>query len=174
VDAAPSHSNIRGESQLLGDFKIVLYYTPDDDPVNGQQNGANPAWMTIAFPDGLEVRLHRTFNVQHNDSWHWAINDSSGYLVGQRITFFASAIDVGSDDLTFEWDWGDTTPANATACFNDGTGPDPYPSPGETFPFTAADVQSHAYTMAGAYTVTLRVNDDDGGLVAVSFTIRIG
>jgi hypothetical protein len=164
---------ITGRIHLLGDFKIVLYYTPDDDPVNGQPNGANPAWVTIAFPDGLEVRLHHTFNVRHDDTWVWTIAYFSAYLVGQSITFNATASDVGSDDLTFTWDWGDGTPATATTYFSDGTAPDPYPSPGGTFPFTAMDSQVHRYSSTGRYDLKLTVRDDDGDECAALVVIVI-
>ncbi len=46
---------------------------------------------------------------------------------------------------------------------NDGNGPDPYPSPGGTFPFAATDVEIHAYSMAGMCEIKLRMRDDDGG-----------
>ncbi len=46
--------------------------------------------------------------------------------------------------------------------YNDGVGPDPYPRPGGTFPFTASDLQIHAITAAWTH-VTLTVIDDDGG-----------
>ena len=164
---------VGGRIQLLGDFRIVLYYTPDDDPVNGQPNDANPAWVTL-FPNWVEVRLHHTFNVQHDDTWVWTIDDFSAHLVGQRITFNATARDVGSDDLTFEWDWGNGTPATATTYFNDGIGPDPYPSPGGTIPFTATDVTTHAFSFRGTFAVLLTVADDDGGSVTQSFDITIG
>ncbi len=48
-----------------------------------------------------------------------------------------TATDPGSDDITFTWDWGDGTSATAKTYFNDGAGPDPYPSHGGTSPFTA-------------------------------------
>ncbi len=61
-------------------------------------------------------------------------------------------------------DWGDGTPPTAKTYYNDGTGPDPYPSPGGTFPFTATDERIHSYVTAGMYDLELRVTDDDGGI----------
>ena len=159
--------------QLLGDFSIVLYYTPEDDPVNGQPNGANPAWVILTMPDGSEVRLHHTFNVQHEDTWTWTIDDVRPYLVGQDITFEATASDVGSDDLTFAYDFGDASTTPATTYYNDGVGPDPSPSP-EVNPMSATDVVDHAYGAVGAYVLTLLVKDDDGGIAIRSFVVKVG
>ncbi len=47
--------------------------------------------------------------------------------------------------------------------YSDGAGPDPYPSPGGTFPFTATDTRVHPYAVAGTYNLVLRIIDDDGG-----------
>ncbi|HYS70811.1 MAG TPA: PKD domain-containing protein, partial [Thermoplasmata archaeon] len=162
-----------GHLQLLGDFRIVLYYTPADDPVNGQPNGANPVWVILTMPDGSEVRLHHNFNVQHPSTWTWTIDDLRPYLVGRAITFDATAHDVGSDDLTFAWSFGDGSPDLKTTFYNNGVSPDPYVSP-EVNPITAHDLQAHGFAMGGTYMVTLTVTDDDGGVVARTFTITVG
>ena len=44
---------------------------------------------------------------------------------------------------------------------------------GGTFPFTATDVQFHAYTMAGTYNLILKVRDDDGGMNELVITVVI-
>ena len=146
-----------------GNLSAVVRYTPDDDPVNGQPNGANPAWLILTAKDGSESKIHHTFNVRHNDTWIWRVDDLRAFVAGMSLTFTATATDPGSDDLTFTWDWGDGTPATITTYFNDGIGPDPYPSPGGVFPFIATDFQKHVYSTVGKYDFKLTVRDDDGG-----------
>ena len=83
------------------------------------------------------------------------------YLVtdpGVAIPLFAQGNDDGSDDLTFSWSTGDVS-----TYFNDGVGPDPFPSPFGTFPFAAADVIDAVYDNVGVETLSLVLTDDDGG-----------
>ena len=75
---------------LLGSYRAVIEYTPLDDPINGQWWGADPAWLTLTFADGSDVRLKHTFNVRHEDTWVWTIDDFTPYVKGQSITFEAT------------------------------------------------------------------------------------
>jgi hypothetical protein len=85
----------------------------------------------------------------------------------------ARGVSTGSDDLTFTWGRGDGTPAIATTYFNNGIWTDPYPSPDGIYPFTATDSAQHIYSMAGGYSLTLTVMDDDGGSSTLAMTIRV-
>ena len=89
------------------------------------------------------------------------------------ITFNGSAEDPGSDDLSFEWDFGDAVVLASGTYFNDGVGPDPFPSPGGTFPFFAEDSVEHAYALPGVYVVTLTATDDDDGVSQATFSIHV-
>ena len=83
------------------------------------------------------------------------------YFVGQigvPQSHAASAQDAGSDDLTFTWGFGP-----ATTYFNDGIGPDPFPSPLGVFPFFAADDAEIDFVLPGVYVIDVTVTDDDGG-----------
>ena len=151
-------------------YSAVAYYTPEDDPVNGQIWGATPAWVILEYEDG-EERIHHTFNVRHEDTWTWVIDDFSPYFLGHNITFMATASDPGSDDLTFSWDWGDGK-STEHIYYNDGVGPDPYPSP-EVNPTTVTDTARHGYALAGTYTITLTVTDDDGGVTSCSLNLTL-
>ena len=153
---------------LLGSFAITIVYTPDDDPVNGQRNGANPVWVVLTFSDGAVVKLHHTFNVRHSATWTWTLDDLRPFLTERPVAFGATASDVGSDDLMFAWDFGDGATAIAPY-YNDGVGPDPFPSP-DVNPIAARDVQAHAFAL-GTYVITLRVTDDDGGFATASWTL---
>lgn len=150
-------------------YSIVAYYTPEDDPVNGQVWGATPAWVILRSGGNETARLHHTFNVRHPETWLWRVDDLESYLPERECTFTAYATDPGSDDLVFEWDFGDRTIVEHVY-YNDGVGPDPYPSP-EINPANAADEAKHSYASAGSYTVMLTVTDDDGGVSQVTLAV---
>ncbi|UCE38950.1 MAG: PKD domain-containing protein, partial [Thermoplasmata archaeon] len=89
---------------------------------------------------------------------------------GTPFVLSANSTDQGSDDLTFTWEF-ELGPTITNIYYNDGTNPDPYPSPWGTYPFSAVDQVSHTYGDNGVYAVTVRVEDDDKGIA--SFTANI-
>jgi PKD repeat protein len=92
--------------------------------------------------------------------------------VVHTLIFEATSIDPGSDDLTFTWDWGDGSPNITTTYYNDGIGPDPYPSP-EINPMDPTDAVNHIYSTPGDYTVLLTVTDDDGGVDTTTIPVHV-
>ena len=172
-DQAVALGNVTIDVASSDVWSARVAYTPPDDPINGQPNGANPAWLIFRSEYGSESTLHHTFNVRHNDTWVWDLPDLRELLTGMPLDFKATATDPGSDDLTFAWYWGDGTTPTATTYFNDGIGPDSYPSPGGTFPFTAADACAHIYNATGTFTVILRLSDDDGGVSETALTVNL-
>ncbi len=157
---------------LSNALSVNVKYTPIDDPVNGKPYGATPAWLIFQSDDGVEARLHHAFNVRHEDTWTLGVEDIRSLMIGIPITFMAVASDPGSDDLTFEWLWGDGTSNASNVYYNDGLGPDPFPSP-DVNPITVVEVASHAFLMAGRYTVSVTVEDDDGGEATTTLTIML-
>jgi hypothetical protein len=81
------------------------------------------------------------------------INTGGPYTatVGITLTMVATAIDVPADPLTYAWDLDDD------GVFDDGIGP----------------VLSHVWTATGTYTVTLQVDDGDGGLATDETTVDV-
>jgi PKD repeat protein len=158
-------------------YSAKVDYIPNDPRINGNVWGANPVWIIMTFEDGSESRLHHTFNVRksywNDDHWNhidpWEV-ELSPLLEGHNLTLEAQATDIGSDDLTFTWTFGNVTTAGPTTYYNNGVTPDPYPSP-EINPVTATDISKHSYTTSGIYTIILIVEDDDGGICVASLTI---
>jgi len=62
---------------------LRIAYTPEDDKVNGQPNGATPAWLTFTFDSGSPAEMHHTFNVRHEDTWNWIVSLNS--LLARRV-----------------------------------------------------------------------------------------
>jgi outer membrane protein assembly factor BamB len=91
---------------------------------------------------------------------------------GSPFTLSATSTDPGSDDLTFTWTF-EYGPTITNVYYNDGTGPDPYPSPGGIFPFSAANTVGHTYGDDGVSTVTLTVDDDDDGISVYKTNITV-
>ncbi len=87
----------------------------------------------------------------------YTIDEGSPLFIGTK------ARDPGSDDLSFRWIW-ELGPSLENLYFNDGVGPDPYPSPYGIFPFSVLDSSSHTYGDDGNYSIVLSVKDDDGGI----------
>ncbi|UCE38197.1 MAG: PKD domain-containing protein [Thermoplasmata archaeon] len=92
---------------------------------------------------------------------------------GFPFSFVANATDSGSDDLTFTWSWGDGTTNTTTIHYNDGIGPDPYPSPWGDSPFNTSDLVQHIYDTEGVYTINLTVEDDDGGATVYKTNVTV-
>ncbi|MFQ6106061.1 MAG: PKD domain-containing protein [Thermoplasmata archaeon] len=158
---------------LSSEYRAEVYYTPSNDPINGQIWGASPSWIVMRFDDGTESRMHHTFNVRHEETWFWNVDNLSSMFLGHDITFIADGLDPGSDDLIFEWNWGDGT-VDTASFFNDGLGPDPYLSYWTgTYPFPAHCVVAHAFSSHGTYVITLYLHDDDGATSVATTTIII-
>ncbi len=151
-------------------YSATAYYTPEDDPINGQIWGATPAWFVFEF-DNTSRRIHHTFNVRHEETWVWNIEDLNQYLPLPTVTLEAIAYDPGSDDLKFKWSFGDGT-FDEHIYYNNGMNPDPYPSP-DVNPVIVTDLTLHGYSSAGTYTIILTVTDDDNGEVAVSMVLSV-
>ncbi len=89
-------------------------------------------------------------------------------VIGEDAAFSATSTDPGSDDLTFTWSFG-----RVATYFNDGVGPDPFPSPLGLFPFAATDDATFTFVLPGAVVVTVIVVDDDGGSVAANAALVV-
>lgn len=143
------------------EYWIVINYTPEDDPVNGQLQGANPCWVIFEFEDGNSSRLHHTFNVNHPETYDWEVNMTQAILL-HGLVFVATAYEPGADDLTFIWQ------------FNDGSNiTHNFPNPTGTFPVTITDQVSYGYLVNGTFGVTLTVQDDDGGFVSITKLVNV-
>ncbi len=150
--------------------KVV--YTPFDDVINGQINGADPVWVTLTFANGDEFTYDHTFNYNHPEGWTY-ITRINEFFVGHEMVFEGTGTDPGSDDLMFTWEWGDGSPSEGATYYNDGVGPDPTKSPVGTFPYVVTDTKLHTYWTPMDHTLTLTVQDDDGGVTVVFITIYL-
>lgn len=147
---------------------FTVSYTPQDDAVNGQPLGDNPAWVVISWADGSRVTLFHNLNVARGSTWTWTDNRVGPLLLAHGLTFQAALHDPGSDGLTAHWDFGDGT--NLTQSYPNGNSTES-PEGGGVSPFDVTATAVHAYAAAGTYHVVLTVDDPDGGQATATLDV---
>nr|MDO8118124.1 PKD domain-containing protein [Candidatus Sigynarchaeota archaeon] len=73
---------------------------------HGDAHGANPAWLTFNFIDGLSFTLFNVFWAWCNESWIWSINPKD-YLITSTLTVKGRVMDRGKDALNVTITYGD-------------------------------------------------------------------
>ncbi len=91
----------------------------------------------------------------------------------ESVTLSGHATDPGSDDLIFTWSWGYAPWGDKTTIYyNDGLGPDPFPSP-TLNPRNITEDATCQFGDDGVFIVTLTVSDDDGDSTTVTTNVTI-
>lgn len=132
-----------------GAFTVQVCAADDDTTGNCGSNIANVANVDpTAVIDGSGEQVY---------------DGVSAFIVeaGEDLTVPAGSEDPGSDDLTFEWAWGDGTTDSQTSLVNPPA-LDPAKSP-SVQPRDVDLSQTHAYTDACLYNLGVTVTDDDSG-----------
>jgi PKD repeat protein len=148
-------------------WTAILYYTPDDDPVNGKPNGATPCWVILNLSNGKQIKLHHTFKVKHKKTHIWRVNLTrvlpSGGNSTRKGAFNITVFDPGADNISLYLDFGDGT--NITKF---------YLNKNQTYPVRINLTLFHEYTSGGPFSVILIAKDDDGGITTVKVTLDFG
>ncbi|HAX95909.1 MAG TPA: hypothetical protein DCY35_05230, partial [Prolixibacteraceae bacterium] len=144
---------------LAEEWQVSVHYTPLDDPINGQINGATPVWILLEFDNGANRKIPHTFNVQDPANWTWnlslnkyfflPIDDPECNATGGNPTmhFEYWVFDAGKDDETVTWDFGEAT---MTQSFGAAT-------------FPTEIVSTIDYTPTNLSNIIITAVDDDGG-----------
>ena len=163
----------------INDYYVTVEYE------NADPDGANPTWVFAGkFPSGHTKELKNVFK---DDGSLWTIDSSllKTMLIGEDIVFTAVGADDGSDDLAFNWQFGDGVDdinvyANLDSSMVEGTSQQPedifnaHPDRDPWFdrtpntirsptlnPIVIVDETSHAFSEGGYFFVTLIIMDDD-------------
>ena len=134
-----------------------------DDPTKARprfkamDDGELDIELTVTDDRGASDTARATITVRNVDPRLAAINDRTG-VVDEEVTLIDIAFtDPGADDThTMTVDWGD--------------GSDDTPAVDERVGMASA---GHVYHQPGSYSVTVRIDDDDGGMDTLGVEIRV-
>ncbi len=126
-----------------------VYYTPLDDPINGQLQGDTPVWIILKFDNGVTRKISHNFNVQHPDTWNWNFNLNDFFFQNPQpaIHFGYTVYDPGMDSETVTWECG----GNTVSKYYEAS----------MFPTLIKDTMD--YIPKKMLNITITVDDDDGG-----------
>jgi parallel beta-helix repeat protein len=142
-------------------YSAVVRYTPEDDPVNGQPNGANPCWIILDYSSNKTVKLKHTFNVNHKDTYIWNA-ELTDELHSNGFTITAVVYDPGAAALSLQWiiDGVKISTINIT-------------NPDFSEPMKVSDIFSCGFTESGTHVITVIVQNDTGQKTEKTSTLDI-
>lgn len=134
-------------------------------------NGVFSVILTVEDDDGGITIVN--INITVNNVAPLVEDIGGPYIVDENspITLTCNAYDTGSDDLTLTWEF-EFGPTTTSSAYNDGIGPDPFPSPAIN-PISVVDSKTHTYGDNGVFTITLKVEDDDGGITLLTANVTV-
>jgi PKD repeat protein len=125
-------------------------------------NGKYPVTLTVADNDG-DTDTDTLVITVNNVAPSVLISEIESMFAIDAINATGSAYDPGSDDLTFIWNWGDSTDDTITIYANEPP----------TFPVEIEERTNHTFGYAGEFLITLTVMDDDGGIGTDSRLVEV-
>ena len=143
----------------------------DDDGLFDDATGENAIFDTSAFalsgPSTQQVFLQATdacgqiselselITITNLAPTLSLVTSASPKPEGGSMQFTAEGYDPGADDLVFSWDFGDNSPVE--------TG----------LPVPVTDSVTHSYAADGNYTVTVTVDDQEGGTASDTLIVQV-
>ncbi|MFW9856534.1 MAG: PKD domain-containing protein [Candidatus Thorarchaeota archaeon] len=82
-------------------WRVEVLYTPENDPVNGQPQGADPVHLYLNFSTGSSWLFEHTFNYNSPEGYLWRL-PLQPFVTGFPIDYHINFYDPGQDDLTLE------------------------------------------------------------------------
>ena len=141
LDASTSYSKNGAVSLYEWDLDgDGVYEESNPDPVASFQfadDGVYPIGLRIVDEAGFGSTYTKEITVLNTPPFNVEFSQAGELKAGEELTFTGQAMDLGEDQLTYLWSFGDGDTAEG------------------------AEV-THAYADAGDYTVVLTVTDDDG------------